>query len=163
MQRLVTFVLALGSLLAIGGCGGEDSTPSGEDPGDGTLVTYTRSGGFEVIYEQLTIRTDGSAVLASGFPGPHQKTRRFTLPADELASLEDAIAAADLEKAESTMICSDCYEYSIETAEDEVSFADVDIADDRDGPQVSDDVIGLVGELSAIARAHAGPGPSIGG
>lgn len=87
VRMLAVTMLAVGVLAP--GAGRAQEAGSG-DPAD-VLVTFVRSGGFAGMEDRLEIRRDGGARVE----GRGQEPRDFQVPADELATLEAELEAAD--------------------------------------------------------------------
>lgn len=158
MKLLLASALVLAAL-PLGGCGeggGErESTAPSEDE---LLITFTRSGGFAPIFEEMVIEADGDAVLTTGgFRPRDQQVTEFSLEEAELTALTAAVAEDGLEDFEpGGGVCSDCYEYSVVTAEDEAKFSSLDL-DNQLGAIVPPELKALIAELSKIAVNHAPP------
>lgn len=135
----------------------EEATASVE-PNDETLLTYTRAGGFAGTFEDIRIGTDGTATLTSGRPETgDRKQTDFTIPAGELAAIEDALANAPFDEVQrGPGGCADCFEYSIEAGGEELSLSDVDF-DESYGSEIPDGVDELYGLLATLLAEHSQP------
>jgi hypothetical protein len=156
MTRLLAIVMTLGACFACG-CGDSGdvpttttSTPSGGD----TLVAYMRGGGFAPVNESLKVTVDGDATLETGFQGGEQQNDQFSLTADELDRLTQAVDAADLDGfTKGTAICADCYIYTLETAAGTIKFTDVDLGEGSDAT-VPIEVFDLLDVVSKLVEQH---------
>lgn len=157
MARLIAIALTLVVGCTLGGCGGGEesaTTTASTQAGDDTLVTYKRGGGYAPVNESLQVTADGSATLDAGFQGGDQQHAEFSLSAEELSQLQQAVEAADLEGfTKGTAICADCYTYSLETAGGKIDFTDVDLDDGSDA-KVPIEVFDLLDVVSKLVSQH---------
>jgi hypothetical protein len=148
-NKLVSVFRAL--LLAVGifvaGCGSsEDATTQSTVQTDGSLVTYTRTGGVGGIDEHLRIEPGGAATLSYG--EPTNSSRSFALTDAELSHITSLLDAADFTSAPAPQPtgCADCFVYTVEAGGHTYTY------DDSTPPPAA--VGELVGSLGDLAEAH---------
>lgn len=162
--RLASVLLLLGlAAVGCGNVGAGSSTTTGSGPADaGPLVTYTRSGGFAPVLEEMRIERDGSVALTKGLGGPDREPRRFELTPEELTTLTDALADAPLEQVtRGNGACADCFEYTVETDGAKVTSSEFDL-DPGSGSEVPPAIDDLYALLAGILADHNGREPTIG-
>jgi len=143
---LVTLIGATALLLAAGCGGGEESTTA---PGNGALVTYSKSGGIAGVDERLVIAADGSATVTSGRGGSQ---RSFALGTEELSELEAELEAADFAAVDDRPTgCADCFHYEISYGGDTVGYDEV--------TQPPQSVAAVVSHLAALIAEHSAAEP----
>ena len=148
MRKLLPLLVV--ALLAAG-CGDSDGDGGGR-PGSGETVTYSRTGGLAGTSEKLMIRPDGTAKLEVGYQDP--ATTEFTVPAAELAKLQDALAGfGDIDGAGTQTGCADCYLYSLTVGDHTIE------ADDTNFPESLTEAREILEELKhSNYPGDAGPG-----
>ena len=94
-MRSGVVVIGLVALVAVGGCGDDESEP-GSGGGEGARldaqVTYTRGGGIAGRADRLVVQPDGSATLETRKGG----VRRLTLNGDEVGEIASELRRANL-------------------------------------------------------------------
>ncbi len=80
----------------LGGCGGGEDT-SATVAGPAEPIGYEIFIGYPPTVRSIRIDADGNAATSAQYRGdPRVHRRRFTVPADQLSSIRDHLAAADL-------------------------------------------------------------------
>ena len=113
MKPLAILLTAI-SLLA--GCGDEEATPPERPAGDGPLVSFARTGGFAPQPYSLEVDREGGATLTLTTRQDKDKTKRFTLSADDRSTLTDALDAVRDAGEDGRNVnagCADCFYYSV--------------------------------------------------
>jgi hypothetical protein len=139
--------LFLAAAIFVAGCGSaDDATTQSTVQTDGSLVTYTRTGGVGGVDEHLRIEPDGAAILSYG--EPTNSSRSFALTEAELDHITSLLDAADIGSAPTPQPtgCADCFVYTVEAGGHTYTY------DDSAPPPAA--VGGLVGSLGDIAEAH---------
>lgn len=163
MRHLPGLALLLGTIVLLTGCGESEGSETTAPSGEGILITFTRSGGFAPVFEELRVEADGDATLTEGFSEPDREARKFTLSEGELAALENAIASARLDEVEKGGgVCADCFVSTVVTGDYDITLTDVDFDPNYGGsvPAEAEELFGLLGQ---ILDEHNGQGPGIGG
>jgi hypothetical protein len=138
MRTLPALVCA--SMLAVSGCGDEDSTA--DPPVSGPLVTYARSGGVASMPEQLVVEAGGSATVEAGVDSVRTT---FELSEAELDELRSTLEAADFGGVEPGPTgCADCYSYEVVYDGTTVSYDDANTA-----PASVTAVVALLGRITS--------------
>jgi hypothetical protein len=142
-------VLVIAAVAVFAGCGSADdqSTTGGPVQTNGSLVTYTRTGGVGGIDEHLRIEPDGTATLSYGEPANTE--RSFDLTGDELDRITSLLDAADFDSMPTDpqpTSCADCFVYTVSYGGRTITY------DDASPPPAS--VGELVSGLGDLAQAH---------
>jgi hypothetical protein len=139
--------MCLAAGILVTGCGSADDT-STQRPvqTDGSLVTYTRTGGVGGVDEHLRIDPDGAATLSYG--EPTNSSRTFDLTAQQLDQIQTLLDAADLDSAPAPQPtgCADCFVYTVEYGGRSYTY------DDSAPPPAA--IAELVAGLGDLAEAH---------
>ena len=116
MVRLPSLVVAAWTVaaLAAAGCGEGDDGPLTH--GDGTLLEYSRSGGFSPSIYEVTIDEVGRAVVLAGDVQEQLGREVVQLSDAELDELSELLEENPIDSypdPDSAEICADCFFYSI--------------------------------------------------
>lgn len=125
-----TMILAATAAAVLAACGGDDAP---EPPQDGTLLEYSRSGGFAFSIYEVTIETDGTGIARFGSDVRELTEKEFELTPAQLEKLRATLEEnpiPDLPKP--TAGCADCFSYTYAWGGDEVMFDDASIPDELD-------------------------------
>lgn len=145
MNALRAVLLAAGIFATGCGSSNDDST---EQPvqTDGSLVSYTRTGGVGGVDEHLRIDPDGTATLSYG--EPTNSSRTFHLTTEQLDRMQTLLDVAGLGSAAAPQPtgCADCFVYTVEYGGHTYTY------DDSAPPPVA--VGELVSALGDLAEAH---------
>jgi hypothetical protein len=146
MSALRALVLAVGVLIS--GCGdSDDATTQATVQTDGSLLTYTRTGGVGGIDERLRIDPDGTATLSYGEPA--NTRNEFELTDAQLDEIQALLDGADFDATptdpEQTG-CADCFVYTLTYGGHTVTY--------DDATQPPSGVGELVSSLGELAEAH---------
>jgi hypothetical protein len=114
-------------------CGDEETGTEPVPPRTEMLVVYGHGGGIAAAPRILEVDREGHATLTATVPGPNgprNETSEFDLTPDQLADLEDQLAAAEGEAGPTEPSgCADCFTYSIEATGIDVDLDQVSIDD----------------------------------
>ncbi len=139
-------ILAFTAALAAG-CGGDPAatTMHGDD---GSLVAYSRSGGFASYPVRLEVQADGAATVEVQVEGAGSSS--FELGEQDLAGLRETLEAAEFDQLDGPLstTCGDCFSY-------EVVYGGATYAYDDATDVVPESVRAAVAELDRIANQHA--------
>lgn len=125
MVRLPTFVVVAWAVAALtaAGCGEGDEGPP--TPGEGTLLEYSRSGGFAPSIYEVTIDEEGRATVLAGDIPEQLKREIVQLTDAELDDLSELLEENPIDSYPdpySAEICADCFSYAIAYGGDEFVF-----------------------------------------
>jgi hypothetical protein len=137
----------LAAVIFLAGCGSsDDKSTQAPVQTNGSLVSYTRTGGVGGIDEHLRIDPDGAATLSYG--EPTNTSRTFQLTQTELQHMNSLLAAAGIGSAPNPQPtgCADCFVYTVETGGHTYTY------DDSTPPPAA--VGDLTSGLGDLAQAH---------
>lgn len=152
-MRAISTAIICAALLAIAGCGDDDSATPTTTPTSGPLVSYEKSGGVAAVLERLTVYRDATATVRVGFTEPVERT--FVLGPDELLQLSEELEAADLEAVDPSdpNLCADCFVFKVRYGDEEIEFAEID-----EPPESVATVISHLGSLVEDHYPETAPG-----
>ncbi|MDD1716239.1 MAG: hypothetical protein LUQ01_04505 [Methanolinea sp.] len=87
---ILIVIALLFCLLLLAGCTQETPPDNSTSPPPAVLVDYTRTGGIAGMDDHMVVFSNGQTVFTT-----RQKTGEFTLPAEDLLSVENLIRQAD--------------------------------------------------------------------
>ena len=145
MNALRALLLAAG-ILVTGCSSSNDESTENTVQTDGSLVSYTRTGGVGGVDEHLRIDPDGTATLSYG--EPTNSSRTFHLTTQQLDQIQTLLDAADIGSASHPQPtgCADCFVYTVEYGGHTYTY------DDSAPPPAA--VAELVSGLGDLAEAH---------
>lgn len=148
MGGLPILCLAAVALFAAGcGSSAEPGDSDGPVQTDGSLVTYSRTGGVAGLDERLRINPDGTATLAYGEPVDTE--REFELTSAERERITSLLEEADFDSMPANpgpTGCADCFVYTVEYGGESVTYDDV--------AEPSASIAALVAALGELTDSH---------
>jgi hypothetical protein len=122
-MNLVAILLAAA---LIGGCGGDAETEEPGLPTEGTLLEYTRAGGFAFSATTVKIDADGSGTVESTTSAEPADVSEFELTDAEIEELRAILEEAPISSLPDPGdgACADCYVYTYAYGGDKITLSD---------------------------------------